>query len=126
MRRLLTITACLLICCLIKAQHPVTFITKAETAEVKAGLSKYPLLRQSYDAIKKEVDPWIGKEIDVPVPKDPAGGYTHERHKANYMLMYNSALLYNLTGDTHYAQLVKKLFLKYAALNPTLGRHPQA
>jgi len=40
------------------------------------------MLRQSYDAIKKEVDPWIGKEIDVPVPKDPAGGYTHERHKA--------------------------------------------
>ncbi|HSC38800.1 MAG TPA: heparinase II/III family protein, partial [Chitinophagaceae bacterium] len=126
MKRLLTITTCLFTCCLLKAQHPVTFITKAEAAAVKTGLSKYPLLRQSYDAIKKEVDPWIGKEIDVPVPKDPAGGYTHERHKANYMLMYNSALLYNLTGDIRYAQLVKKLFLKYAALNPTLGRHPQA
>jgi len=126
MYRLLTIIVILLSSCLLRAQHPITFITRAEATEVKQNLARYPLLRQSFEALQKEVNPWIGKEIDVPFPKDPAGGYTHERHKANYMLMYNSALLYILTGDAKYAGLVKKLFLKYAALNPILHRHPQA
>lgn len=108
------------------AQHPVTFITKAEAAEVKAGITRYPVLAQSYADIKKDVDVWIGKDIDVPFPKDPAGGYTHDKHKANYTLMFNSGVLYNLTGEAKYAALVKVMLLKYAVLNPTLKNHPQA
>ncbi len=107
-------------------QHPVTFFTKAEAAQVKTKLAVYPLLKQSYTAIKKEVDEWVGKDVDVPFPKDPAGGYTHDKHKSNYMLMFNSGILYNLTGDIKYARLVKDMFLKYADLNPTLQNHPQA
>jgi len=72
------------------------------------------------------VDEWVNKDVDVPFPKDPAGGYTHEKHKANYMLMFNSGILYNLTGNKKYATLVKHLFLKYAKLNPTLSKHPEA
>lgn len=108
------------------AQHPVTFFTKVEAAEVKANLTKAPLLTQSYNNLKKEVDYWIGKDVDVPFPKDPAGGYTHDKHKGNYMLMFNSGILYNLTGDIKYAGLVKNILLKYATLNPTLKNHPQA
>lgn len=108
------------------AQHPVTFFTKAEAAAVKKDLNKYPLLSASFNDIKKEVDASVDKEIDVPVPKDAGGGYTHDRHKANYMLMFNSSVLYNLTGDAKYARLVKNILLKYAALNPTLKKHPQA
>ncbi|MEO7984124.1 MAG: heparinase II/III family protein [Bacteroidota bacterium] len=120
-------TICLLLVpVLLIAQHPVTFFTKAEAAFVKASINKYPLLSQSYTDIKNEVDQWVGHDIDVPVPKDPAGGYTHEKHKANYMLMFNSGVLYNLTGDSKYAKLVKDLLLKYAVLNPTLKNHPQA
>lgn len=84
------------------------------------------MLSRSYQEIKKEVDAWLGKEVDVPFPKDPAGGYTHDRHKANYMLMFNSGILYNLTNDKRYATLVKNMLLKYAALNPQLKNHPQA
>ena len=40
--------------------------------------------------------------------------------------MFNSGILYNLTGDNKYASLVKNMFLKYAKLNPTLKNHPQA
>ncbi|HEX2629887.1 MAG TPA: heparinase II/III family protein, partial [Chitinophagaceae bacterium] len=108
------------------AQHPTTFFTKAEAAMVKSNLSRYPLLSKSYKEIKNEVDAWIGKEVDVPFPKDPAGGYTHDKHKSNYMLMFNSGILYNLTGDTRYAKLVKDMLLKYAVLNPTLKNHPEA
>ncbi len=126
MIRLLKTIHLLLLPVLLMAQHPVTFFTKAEAAQVKASLTRYPLLRDSYNDIKKEVDQWVGKDVDVPFPKDPAGGYTHDKHKSNYMLMFNSGVLYNLTGDVKYAKLVKDMFLKYAALNPTLKNHPQA
>lgn len=110
----------------LKAQHPATFFTKAEAAQVKAGIGKYPLVTQSYEELKKDTDPYLGKDVDVPFPKDPAGGYTHDRHKANYTLLFNCGILYNLTGDNRYATLAKRIFLKYAALNPTLPKHPQA
>ncbi|HYC30559.1 MAG TPA: hypothetical protein VEB42_17105, partial [Chitinophagaceae bacterium] len=84
-------------------QHPITFFTKAEAAAVKKDLGKFPLLTRSFNELKKDVDAWIGKDIDVPVPKDAGGGYTHDRHKSNYILMFNSGVLYNLTGDAKYA-----------------------
>lgn len=107
-------------------QHPVAFFTKQEAASVKADIPKYPLLKQSFEDLKKEVDPWLNKEVDVPVPKDPAGGYTHDRHKANYMLLFNAGVLYNITNDNKYAVFVKTILNKYAKLNPTLGKHPEA
>lgn len=110
----------------ITAQHPVTFFTKADAALVAKDITKYPLLHRSYNELKRDVDAWIGKDIDVPFPKDPAGGYTHEKHKANYLLMFNSGILYNLAGDNKYAVLVKHLLLKYAKLNPRLTRHPES
>jgi len=108
------------------AQHPNTFFTSGEAVELRSTVTKYPLLTKSYNEIKKQVDEWLDEEVDVPLPKDPAGGYTHEKHKANYMLMFNSGILYNITGDKKYAILVKKLLLKYAVLNPTLKKHPQS
>lgn len=110
----------------VHAQHPVTFFTSAGAAAVKKDLNKFPLLASSFNEIKKEVDAWVDKDVDVPVPRDAGGGYTHDRHKANYILMFNSGVLYNLTGDAKYARLVKNMLLKYAALNPTLKKHPQA
>ncbi len=124
--RLLKTIYLLLMPAILIAQHPVTFFTKTEASFVKANISKYPLLTQSYTEIKKSVDQWIGKDVDVPFPKDPAGGYTHDKHKANYMLMFNSGVLYNITGDAKYAILVRDMMLKYAELNPTLKNHPQA
>jgi oligo-alginate lyase len=107
-------------------QRPVAFITGPEAAYVKKNITAYPLLLQSYNIIKKQVDEYLGKEVDVPVPKDPAGGYTHDKHKMNYTLMFNSGLLYAINGEKKYAALVKNMLLKYAALNPTLQKHPQA
>jgi len=126
MKGLLKIILLLLLPVVMQAQHPVTFFTKAEAASVKTNLLKYPLLKSSYNDLKQDVDVWIGKDVDVPFPKDPAGGFTHDKHKANYTLMFNSGVLYNLTGDIKYAKLVKDMMLKYAALNPTLKNHPEA
>jgi oligo-alginate lyase len=126
MCRLLIICILYMMPVYIHAQHPVTFFTKAEAAEVKYKLALYPLLTASFTAIKNQVDAFVGKEVDVPFPKDPAGGYTHDKHKANYTLMFNSGILYNLTGESKYADLVKNMLLNYAVLNPTLKNHPQA
>ena len=126
MKRLLTIiVVCICPLLLAAQQHPATFFTKDEAVAVKSSLNKYPLLSQSYKEIKTQVDEWIGKDVDVPFPKDPAGGYTHDRHKANYMLAFNAGILYNVTGDTKYANLIKIMLLKYAALNPGLPNHPR-
>lgn len=124
--RLLKTIYLLMMPVLLQAQHPLTFFTRTEAAAVKKDINRYPLLTRSYNEIKRDVDIWLGKDVDVPFPKDPAGGYTHDKHKSNYMLMFNSGVLYNLTGDSKYALLVKKMFLKYAVLNPTLKNHPQA
>lgn len=126
MIRFFTMLCLLVLPVVLHAQHPKTFFTRKEAAEVKKNLALYPLLNQSYTDIKKDVDQWIGKDVDVPFPKDPAGGYTHDKHKANYTLMFNSGILYNLTGDAKYATLVKQMMFKYAALNPTLKNHPEA
>lgn len=126
MKRLLIVAGWLTASLWLNAQHPITFFTKAEASTVKKDLARYPLLATSVKQIKTQVDKFTGRDIDVPVPKDPAGGYTHEQHKHNYMLMFNSGVLYNLTSDAKYAKLVKDMLLKYAALNPTLKNHPQA
>ncbi len=107
-------------------KHPIAFTTASDLALVKKSIPTNPLLKQSFDEIKTSVDAVLGKDIDVPVPKDAGGGYTHDKHKDNYNLMFNSGMLYQLTGDVKYAKLVKDLFFKYAVLNPTLKNHPQA
>jgi len=127
MLRLLNLIILLLSFVLVTAQnHPITFFTKAEAAAVKAKLTQLPVLTRSFREMKKEVDAFVGTDVDVPFPKDPAGGYTHDKHKANYTLMFNSGILYNLTGNASYALLVKDMLLKYAKLIPTLKNHPQA
>ena len=107
-------------------QHPIAFATKPELKAVFNDLHSNSLLNVSFKRIKDEVDPFLSKNIDVPFPKDAAGGYTHDQHKSNYLLMYNAGLLYQITSEKKYADLVKSIFLKYAALNPTLKNHPQA
>ena len=126
MMRLLKSICLLLLPVFLTAQHPITFFTKADAVQVASDIKKYPVLISSYNELKKEVDAWVNKDVDVPFPKDPAGGYTHEKHKANYTLMFNSGILYNITGDNKYALLVKHLFLKYAKLNPSLPKHPES
>jgi len=108
--------------------HPFLYINKATSnLLLKAAEEKEnTLFKKSFIETKNEVDKWVGKDVDVPVPLDPAGGYTHDKHKSNYMLMFNAGVLYNITGESKYALLVKNMLLKYAVLNPTLKKHPQA
>jgi len=54
--------------------HPIAFATKSELGYVSKSISNNFLLKESYSAIKKDVDSFLTKDIDVPFPKDPVGG----------------------------------------------------
>jgi hypothetical protein len=106
-------------------QHPNTMLTKKNVEAVRTGVTKYPLLKSSYDDLKKEADKAISSPINVPTPADGGGGITHEQHKKNYQDALACGVLYQLTKDDKYAIHVKDLLLKYAAVYNTWGRHPK-
>lgn len=66
----------------------------------------------------------LDSKIDVPIPKDMAGGYTHERHKLNYRELQTAGQLYQITGEKKYGEFIKAMFLKYADIYGTLPKHP--
>lgn len=113
----------LLFSSLFAGEHPNLFISGTEAQEIKKSLNKYPLLKKSYEEIKKTVEGGIRDGIEVPQPGE-AGGYEHERHKQNYREMQQAGILFSITGEEKYAQFIREMLFKYAELYPTLGAHP--
>jgi len=74
---------------------------------------------------RTRIDPLLDARPEVPVPKDPGGGYTHERHKANGILIAEAGALYRWTGESAYADFAGRLLNDYAELYPKLGVHPE-
>ncbi len=106
-------------------QHPNIMLTKKNVDAVRSGIDKYPLLKSSYDDLKKDADKAIASPINVPTPADGGGGITHEQHKKNYQDAVSCGVAYQLTKDEKYAKHVKDLLLEYAAKYNTWGRHPK-
>lgn len=104
--------------------HPCLTLTQKGLKDIKANLGKTPLYDKSFEAVRKMVDREIAKEIVVPIPKELAGGYSHEVHRKNYNVMENAGLLFQITGDEKYAKYLKAILHQYADLYPTLGLHP--
>ncbi|WP_289659976.1 heparinase II/III domain-containing protein [Flavobacterium panacagri] len=109
----------------IAQSHPRLVLTKKGVPEIKANLGKAPLFDSSLLEVKKEVDAEIALGIEVPIPKDFSGGYTHERHKKNFLIVQKAGFLYQILGDKKYAVYVKEMLMAYAKLYPTLPLHPQ-
>lgn len=106
------------------SNHPALSLTVESKTQIRKELDKLPLLESSYKDLKYEADKAMRKGIDVPIPKDPAGGYTHNQHKANYMAMYAAGIVFQLTDEPAYADYVRKMLLEYASIYPTLPEHP--
>ncbi len=104
--------------------HPNLFLTPKGVQEIKSSLGKYPLFDKSFNELKALADKALTEKIEVPVPKDGGGGYTHEKHKNNYYEMNAAGTMYQLTGTVKYAEFVRNMLLKYAELYPTLPLHP--
>jgi len=105
--------------------HPNLVINHQDVVAMKKAIKKEGRFKSTFIAQKTSVDTQIKQAITVPVPKDGGGGYTHERHKKNYKLMYNAGVIYQLTGDQKYANYVRDMLFAYAELYPTLPLHPK-
>lgn len=70
------------------------------------------------------LDQMMHSGLDVPLPKDPGGGASHEQHKRNYRALYEAGQLYRLTGERRYRDFARDMLLAYAQLYPQLGPHP--
>ena len=110
----------------IAQQHPNLVINREDVKEIKENLGKVPLFDKVFDKAKQTIDEAIREPIDVPVPKDPAGGYTHTKHQENYKEMYLAGIMYSVTGEKKYAGFIRDMLDKYAAMYPTLPLHPAA
>ncbi len=104
--------------------HPNLILTAEGVAQIKSVTKLPELFSNSLHAIKEEVAIEMEKGIDVPIPKDMGGGYTHERHKLNYRIMHKAGALFQITDEVKYANYIKDMLMKYADLFPTLGIHP--
>lgn len=97
----------------------------ASTESMSEAVARPGRYRDAFESMRASLDVVLDGAVEVPVPKDPGGGYTHERHKANYRDMYNAGLLYRLTGDERYSAYVAQVLLAYAQLYPSLPIHPE-
>ena len=100
-------------------------LTKEGITQIQANLGKTPLFDKTLQQMKLEVDAEIEKGIDTPVPRDFSGGYTHQRHKANFFLLQKAGVLFQILEDEKYANYVRDMFFQYEAMYKGLPLHPQ-
>ncbi|MEM1380199.1 MAG: alginate lyase family protein [Pseudomonadota bacterium] len=107
-----------------KAQPSLALTTEAiERISVADNLP--PLFEAALSDAEKRVTRSIGEGIIVPMPKDPGGGYTHERHKENYKVIKDAGILYRLTGRAEFLAHAEKILHAYADMYKELPLHPK-
>lgn len=106
-------------------QHPNLILTKAGVENVRQNLGSVPLFDATVQSVKQEVDAEIALGIDTPIPKDFSGGYTHQRHKLNFMIAQKAGALYQILQDAKYAKYIRDMLFQYEAMYKTLPVHPQ-
>jgi hypothetical protein len=106
-------------------EHPNLILTKAGVEKVRKNLGKVPLFDATVQSVKQEVDAEIAFGIDTPIPKDFSGGYTHQRHKLNFMIAQKAGALYQILEDDKYAKYIRDMLFQYEVMYKTLPVHPQ-
>jgi hypothetical protein len=108
----------------VTSDYPRLLMTSEAVNDIRNNLGKVPLFDQTLEETIAEIDAILYKPIDVPVPKDMAGGYTHEQHKGYFFALQKAGALYQITGDEKYAIFVRDVLMEYTKLIPTIGNHP--
>ena len=104
--------------------NPRTLITADDLNDIQTRVAASPSFSNFINETRRRIDAYFENMPDVPVPRDPGGGYTHEQHKKNGIAIYEAGLLSRFTGEAHYADCAKQLLLSYASLYPSLAEHP--
>ncbi|MGB0375579.1 MAG: alginate lyase family protein [Flavobacteriaceae bacterium] len=105
--------------------HPNLILTKPGVTQIRKYLGKVPTFDSHLQKVRAEVEAEIEKGIFVPLPKDMAGGYTHERHKRNFFMLQKAGVLYQILEKEAYAEYVKQVLMVYAKMYKSLPIHPQ-
>ncbi|MEQ3652525.1 MAG: heparinase II/III family protein [Glaciecola sp.] len=105
------------------AQHLLETPEQIEAMQVAAKSDGS--FADEFEARKAKVDLALTQKLNVPLPADAGGGYTHEVHKRNYATMRDAGRLYLITNEQKYANLLRDMLFEYAEMYPTLPLHPQ-
>lgn len=129
-RRYATLLFCLLLPALSlgevsASEHPRLLLTAEGVTKIRAELGRVPLFDHSLQLTRQEVDVEIAKGVNVPIPADFSGGYTHERHKRNFFIAEKAGALFQILGDEKYAMYLRDMLFEYAEMYPSLPLHPK-
>jgi hypothetical protein len=105
--------------------QPNLLVTEDAIATFKSEEKRPRLFDKAYNHALSRVKASIANGIDVPMPKDPGGGVTHERHKENYKIVHDAGLLYLIDGDMRYVEHARDILLAYAEIYKELPLHPE-
>ncbi len=106
-------------------EHPNLILTKTGVAKIKKELGTVPLFDATLQKVREEVDAEIALGIETPIPKDFSGGYTHERHKRNFLILQKAGVLFQILGNEKYAIYIRDMLFQYEAMYKDLPVHPQ-
>ena len=106
-------------------KHPHLVLNQKDVANMAQARDSSPVFKQAFVKVEAAMARQLKAKIDVPVPRDAGGGYTHEQHKRNYKAIYEAGILFQITGKGKYRDFARDMLLKYAELYPTLGEHPK-
>ena len=101
-------------------------LSENAASQIEAELADNKLLKTSFNEVKSKADNALENGIEIPIPKDAGGGYTHEKHKENYANMYDAALVYSINEEIKYASFVENMLLQYAKMYQNLDLHPKS
>lgn len=100
-------------------------LTEAGVQKIRTELGTIPLFDSTLKKVKAEIDAEIETGIETPIPKDYSGGYTHRRHKRNFLVLQQAGLLYQILEDERYALYVRDMLFQYEAMYKDLPLHPK-
>lgn len=100
-------------------------LTQEGIERIQENLGNVPLFDSTLQQMQLEVDAEIALGIDTPLPKDLSGGYTHERHKANFFALQKAGVLFQVLEEEKYAIYVRDMLFQYEAMYKDLPLHPQ-
>ncbi|MDE3742812.1 alginate lyase family protein [Maribacter polysaccharolyticus] len=121
---------CSIVCLLFGIQgyaqeHPNLILTKAGVEKIRAELGSIPIFDTTLKQVQEEVDAEIALGIHTPIPKDYSGGYTHERHKRNFIILQKAGVLFQILEDEKYAIYIRDMLFQYEAMYKDLPVHPK-
>ena len=106
-------------------ERPGLILTEAGVEKIRAELGTVPWFDATLKKAIAEIDAEMQLGIDTPIPKDYSGGYTHERHKRNFLIIQKAGLLYQILQDEQYAIYVRDMLFQYEAMYKDLPLHPK-